>query len=56
MQAELTNSIQIEELRKTFSVSKREGLRTIVGALDELARSVDARFAPSDGLRRRALS
>jgi 3-hydroxyacyl-CoA dehydrogenase/enoyl-CoA hydratase/3-hydroxybutyryl-CoA epimerase len=36
--------------------SKREGLRTIVGALDELARSVDARFAPSDGLRRRALS
>jgi 3-hydroxyacyl-CoA dehydrogenase len=32
----------------------REGLQTIVTALDELARAVDPRFAPSDGLRRRA--
>lgn len=34
----------------------REGLRTIVARLDELARNVDPRFQPSDGLRRRALS
>jgi 3-hydroxyacyl-CoA dehydrogenase/enoyl-CoA hydratase/3-hydroxybutyryl-CoA epimerase len=33
-----------------------EGLRTIVAALDELARAVDPRFRPSDGLRRRALA
>lgn len=33
----------------------REGLRTIVAALDELARRVDPRFAPSDALRRRAI-
>jgi 3-hydroxyacyl-CoA dehydrogenase/enoyl-CoA hydratase/3-hydroxybutyryl-CoA epimerase len=32
-----------------------EGMRTIVAALDELARNVDRRFQPSDGLRRRAL-
>ncbi|MEQ1634109.1 MAG: 3-hydroxyacyl-CoA dehydrogenase NAD-binding domain-containing protein, partial [Planctomycetota bacterium] len=36
--------------------AKAEGLRTIVGALDELARTIDARFRPSDGLRRRAVN
>ena len=33
-----------------------EGLRTIVAAMDELARTVDPRFKPSDGLRRRGLA
>ncbi len=33
-----------------------EGLKTIVGTLDELTRTVDGRFKPSDGLRRRALA
>jgi len=33
-----------------------EGLRPIVNALDELARTVDPRFQASDGLRRRALA
>jgi 3-hydroxyacyl-CoA dehydrogenase / enoyl-CoA hydratase / 3-hydroxybutyryl-CoA epimerase len=33
-----------------------EGLRTIVAALDELARNIDPRFQPSDGLRRRGLA
>lgn len=32
-----------------------EGLFAIVSKLDELARRVEARFAPSDGLRRRGL-
>lgn len=32
-----------------------EGMATIVGKLDELSRSMDARFHPCDGLRRRAL-
>ncbi|MGE3175136.1 MAG: 3-hydroxyacyl-CoA dehydrogenase NAD-binding domain-containing protein [Planctomycetota bacterium] len=36
--------------------AESEGLRTIVGALDELARTIDPRFQPSDGLRRRALA
>jgi 3-hydroxyacyl-CoA dehydrogenase/enoyl-CoA hydratase/3-hydroxybutyryl-CoA epimerase len=36
--------------------AEREGLRTIVAALDELARRIDPRFSPSDGLRRRAVS
>ena len=35
---------------------QREGLKTIVSALDELARTVDPRFQPSEGLRRRAQS
>jgi 3-hydroxyacyl-CoA dehydrogenase/enoyl-CoA hydratase/3-hydroxybutyryl-CoA epimerase len=35
--------------------AKSEGLKTIVSALDELARTIDARFRPSDGLRRRAV-
>ena len=35
--------------------AKSEGLKTIVAALDELARTLDARFRPSDGLRRRAV-
>ncbi|MBK8098969.1 MAG: enoyl-CoA hydratase/isomerase family protein [Planctomycetes bacterium] len=33
----------------------REGLQVIVTALDSLARTVDPRFAPADGLRRRAV-
>ena len=36
--------------------AKSEGLKTIVGALDELARTSDPRFRPSDGLRRRAVN
>ena len=32
-----------------------EGMRTVVGALDELARNIAPHFKPSDGLRRRAL-
>src|SRR5207249_805822 len=36
--------------------AQRQGLRTIVAALDELARAVDPRLQPSDGLRRRALA
>ncbi len=35
--------------------AKSEGMKTIVSALDELARTIDARFRPSDGLRRRAV-
>lgn len=35
--------------------ARAEGLATIVSKLDELARRVDARFAPSDGLRRRGI-
>lgn len=35
---------------------RSEGLRTIVGGLDELARTIDSHFKPSDGLRRRSLS
>jgi 3-hydroxyacyl-CoA dehydrogenase/enoyl-CoA hydratase/3-hydroxybutyryl-CoA epimerase len=33
----------------------QEGLRTVVDALDQLARDVDPRFQPGDGLRRRAV-
>lgn len=36
--------------------AQREGLKTIVLALDELARKTDPRFQPSDGLRRRSLA
>jgi 3-hydroxyacyl-CoA dehydrogenase/enoyl-CoA hydratase/3-hydroxybutyryl-CoA epimerase len=36
--------------------ARREGLATIVAALDELARTSGARFEASDGLRRRALA
>lgn len=35
--------------------AKAEGLKTIVAALDDLARTIDPRFRPSDGLRRRAI-
>jgi 3-hydroxyacyl-CoA dehydrogenase/enoyl-CoA hydratase/3-hydroxybutyryl-CoA epimerase len=35
--------------------ARSEGLKTIVAALDELARRVESRFGPSDGLRRRAV-
>jgi len=35
--------------------ARSEGLRSIVAALDELARRVDPHFGPSDGLRRRAV-
>lgn len=35
--------------------ARREGLSTIVAALDELTRTLGPRFAVSDGLRRRAL-
>ncbi|MBL8750016.1 MAG: enoyl-CoA hydratase/isomerase family protein [Planctomycetes bacterium] len=36
--------------------ARTRGLSTIVAVLDELARGLGARFQPSDGLRRRALS
>jgi 3-hydroxyacyl-CoA dehydrogenase/enoyl-CoA hydratase/3-hydroxybutyryl-CoA epimerase len=36
--------------------AKNEGLGTIVSKLDELSRSLNARFAPCDGLRRRSLN
>lgn len=36
--------------------AKSEGLKTIVGALDELARTTGPRFRCSDGLRRRAVN
>lgn len=36
--------------------AKHEGLATIVSKLDELSRSREPRFAPCDGLRRRALN
>ncbi len=35
--------------------ARNEGLRHIVGTLDDLARRLDSRFAPADGLRRRAV-
>src|SRR5262245_42145260 len=43
MQAELTNSIQVDQLRKTFTVSKRDGLRRIsheVVAVDGISLSI----------------
>ncbi|HEX5050260.1 MAG TPA: 3-hydroxyacyl-CoA dehydrogenase NAD-binding domain-containing protein [Planctomycetota bacterium] len=36
--------------------ARREGLATVVATLDELARSLGARFLPADGLRRRAVN
>jgi 3-hydroxyacyl-CoA dehydrogenase/enoyl-CoA hydratase/3-hydroxybutyryl-CoA epimerase len=36
--------------------ARREGLRRIVERLDDLARSIDPRFQPADGLRRRAVN
>lgn len=36
--------------------ARQQGLPAIVAALDELSRSLGARFQPSDGLRRRALA
>ena len=35
--------------------ARQEGLQRVVSALDELARRLDSRFAPGDGLRRRAV-
>ena len=43
-----------ESVEEITRYARQEGLRTIAEALAEVARGVDSRFAPGDGLRRRA--